>query len=264
MRRICIANQKGGVAKTTTAINLAAELARAGNKVLLIDLDPQYSATVAIFGNQKFEYNISHVLVDNLNIKTAIQHSDAFGIDVVPSDIELSVASLRVNQIGREKTLYHCTRDLKYDYLLVDAPPSLDFLTINTLTACDELLIPLCPEFFSLKGIKIFEGVVENIRAELNTGMKILGILITRYRERIVTNEAQAAIKSYFGEKVFATMIPENIKVEEAHNAHLPVYKYDGTSKGAEAYHMLAQEVMYGRIKEEDRQESTPAEIQNP
>lgn len=263
MRRICIANQKGGVAKTTTAINLAAELSREGKKVLLIDLDPQGSATVAIFGNQRFEYNIYHVLVDNLDMPSAVQHSDAFGIDVVPSDIELSVASLRVNQIGREKTLYHATRNIHYEYMLVDAPPSLDFLTVNALTACDELLVPICPEFFSLKGIKIFEGIVENIRVELNTGIKIAGILITRFRERIVTNEAQVAIRNYFGEKVFATVIPENIKVEEAHNVHLPVYKYDQKSKGSEAYHLLAQEVMYGRVKEEGWQENTSAQIQD-
>jgi chromosome partitioning protein len=147
--------------------------------------------------------------------------------------------------------------------MILDAPPALDFLTVNALTACEELLIPICPEFFSLKGIKIFEGIVENIRAELNTGLKIAGILITRFRERIVTNEAQAAIRNYFGEKVFATVIPENIKVEEAHNVHLPVYKYDVKSKGAEAYHLLAREIMYGRNKEENRQEITPAEIQN-
>lgn len=263
MRRICVANQKGGVAKTTTAINLAAELAREGKKVLLIDLDPQYSSTVAIFGNPRFEYNIYHVIVDNLDINAAIQHSDAFGIDVVPSDIELSVASLRVNQIGREKILYHCTRNLKYDFMILDAPPSLDFLTVNALTACEELLIPICPEFFSLKGIKIFEGIIENIRAELNKELIVTGILITRFRERTVTNEAQVAIRNYFGEKVFATVIPENIKVEEAHNAHLPVYKHDSKSKGAEAYHLLAQEIMYGRIKEEAWQDSTPAQIKN-
>ncbi|MBF0477930.1 MAG: ParA family protein [Candidatus Omnitrophica bacterium] len=250
MRRICVANQKGGVAKTTTSLNLAAELARAGKKVVLIDMDPQFSSTAAIFGNQRFEFNIYNVIVDKMDIHSVIQHSDAFGIDVVPSDIELSGASLRINeQIGREKVLYHYTRKLKYDYMIVDAPPSLGLLTVNALTACDELLVPICPEFFSLKGIKLLEEIVENVRVGLGCDIKITGVVITRYRERLVTNEARNAIRNYFGKKVFKIEIPENIKLEEAHNAHLPVYKYDVKSKGAEAYHQLAKEIMNGRFQ---------------
>ncbi|MBF0330876.1 MAG: ParA family protein [Candidatus Omnitrophica bacterium] len=245
MRRICVANQKGGVAKTTTSLNLAAELARAGKKVILIDMDPQYSSTAAIFGNQRFEFNIYNVIVDKVDIQSAIQHSDAFGIDVVPSDIELSGATLRINEhIGREKVLYHYTRKLKYDYMIIDAPPSLGLLTVNALTACDELLVPICPEFFSLKGIKLLEEIVENVREGLGCNINITGVLITRYRERLVTSEARNAIRNYFGKKVFKVMIPENITLEEAHNAHLPVYKYDPKSKGAEAYHALAKEIM--------------------
>ncbi|MBF0479926.1 MAG: AAA family ATPase, partial [Candidatus Omnitrophica bacterium] len=155
----------GGVAKTTMSLNLAAELARAGKKVILIDMDPQFSSTAAVFGNQRFEFNIYNVIVDKMDIHSVIQHSDAFGIDVVPSDIELSGASLRINeQIGREKVLYHYTRKLKYDYMIVDAPPSLGLLTVNALTACDELVVPICPEFFSLKGIRLLEEIVENVR----------------------------------------------------------------------------------------------------
>ncbi len=248
MRRICVANQKGGVAKTTTSLNLAAELARAGKKVILLDMDPQYSSTAAIFGNQRFEFNIYNVIVDKMDIQSVIQHSDAFGIDVVPSDIELSGATLRINEhIGREKVLYHYTRKLKYDFMIVDAPPSLGLLTVNALTACDELLVPICPEFFSLKGIKLLEEIVENVRVGLGSDIKITGVLITRFRERLVTNEARNAIRNYFGNKVFKVMIPENITLEEAHNAHLPVYKYDEKSKGAEAYRLLAKEIINAR-----------------
>jgi chromosome partitioning protein len=250
MRRICVANQKGGVAKTTTAINLAAELARLGKKVVLIDMDPQYSSTAAIFGNQRFEYNIYNVIVDKVDVQAVIQHSDAFGIDVVPSDIELSGASLRISEsIGREKVLYHYTHRLKYDFMIVDAPPSLGLLTVNALTACSELLVPICPEFFSLKGIKLLEEIVENVRTGLSADIKITGVVITRFRERVVTNEARDAIRNYFGNKVYKTIIPENIKLEEAHNAHLPVYKYDKKSKGAEAYQMLAKEVLHAKVK---------------
>jgi len=254
MRRIVVANQKGGVAKTTTAVNLAAEIARRDKRVLLIDMDPQYSATAAIFVNASFEYTIYNVIVDKINIREVIQHSDSFGIDVVPSDIELSGAPMRISeQIGREKMLLHYTRRLKYDYLIIDAPPSLGLLTVNALTACDELLIPICPEFFSLKGIKLLEEVVRNLRDGLELDIKVLGVVIARYRERIVTNEAKNAIKNYFGKKVFRTVIPENIKLEEAHNAHLPIYKHDRKSKGADAYSMLAEEVMYGKSKKKKK-----------
>ncbi|MBF0569713.1 MAG: ParA family protein [Candidatus Omnitrophica bacterium] len=254
MRRICVANQKGGVAKTTTSLNLAAELARAGKKVILIDMDPQYSSTAAIFGNQRFEFNIYNVIVDKMDIRSVVQHSDAFGIDVVPSDIELSGATLRINEhIGREKVLYHYTQKLNYDYMIVDAPPSLGLLTVNALTACHELVVPICPEFFSLKGIKLLEEIVENVRSGLGANIEITGVVITRYRERVVTNEARDAIRNYFGKKVFNVMIPENIKIEEAHNAHLPIYKYDKTSKGAEAYRQLAKEIMNGKPKKTSR-----------
>jgi len=153
MRQIFVANQKDGVAKTTTSINLAAELSRHGYKVLLIDMDPQNSATSSIFGGSNFEHTIYNVIVERMNILEVVQHSTAFGIDVVPSDIGLSGAPMRIaEQIGREKILFHYTRGLKYNYMIIDAPPSLGLLTINALSACNELVVPICPDFFSLKG----------------------------------------------------------------------------------------------------------------
>ncbi|MBF0533021.1 MAG: ParA family protein [Candidatus Omnitrophica bacterium] len=254
MRRIVVANQKGGVAKTTTSVNLAAELARLHQKVLLIDMDPQNSATSAIFGGSNFENTIYDVLIGGMKINEVVQHSTAFGIDVVPSDIGLSGASMRISeQIGREKILFHYVRQLKYDFMIVDAPPSLGLLTVNALTACDELLVPICPDFFSLKGIKLLEEIVVKVRQGLESEIDILGVLITRFRDRVVTNEAKNAIKNYFGDKVFHTIIPENIKLEEAHNAHLPVYKYDKGSKGATTYASLAKEVMQRKPKPKRR-----------
>lgn len=257
MRRIVVANQKGGVAKTTTAINLAAELARHGNRVLLIDMDPQNSATSAIFGGANFEHTIYNVIVDKMNIQEVVQHSTAFGIDVVPSDIGLSGAPMRIaERIGREKILFHYTRGLKkYHYVIIDAPPSLGLLTINALTACNELIVPICPDFFSLKGIKLLEEIVGNVKDGLESDINLLGVVITRFRERIVTNEAKDAIKNYFGKKVFKAIIPENIKLEEAHNAHLPIYKYDRRSKGAVAYSNLAKEVLHGKVKRKGKVE---------
>ncbi len=257
MRRIVVANQKGGVAKTTSSVNLAAELARNGFKVLLIDMDPQNSATSAIFGGSNFERTIYDVIVNKIKIEEVIQHSDEFGIDVVPSDIGLSGAAMRISeQIGREKMLFHYTRRVKYDYLIIDAPPSLGLLTVNALTACNELIVPICPDFFSLKGIKLLEEIVENVREGLESDIDLLGVVITRFRERVVTNEAKTAIQKYFKRKVFNTIIPENIKLEEAHNAHLPVYKYDNRSKGAEAYAKLAREVINGKKNKKGRRKS--------
>lgn len=250
MRRIVIANQKGGVAKTTTAINLAAEISRQGHKVLLIDMDPQNSATSAIFGSINFDRTIYDVLVEKSNIQDVARYSSEFDIDVVPSDIGLSSASMRINQqLGREKILFHQLNNLSYDYVIVDAPPSLGLLTINTLTACHELIIPVSPEFFSLKGIIIFEEVVNKVRENLDADIDLLGVVITRFRHRIATDEAKTAIIDYFGDKVFQTIIPENIKVEEAHSAHLPVYKHDKRSKGALAYSQLAMEVINGKVE---------------
>lgn len=245
MRKIVIANQKGGVAKTTTAVNLAAELARAGAEVLLIDMDPQSSATSAVFGRADFEFTIYHVLIEKIPPRRAIQHSESFGIDIIPSDIELSSVPLRIYQeIGRERMLADCINGVDYDYVIIDAPPSLDLLTVNALTAADELIVPICPEYFSLKVVTLLEEIVEKVKTSLKADLELLGVLITRYRERIVTGEARNAIRNYFGDKVFNTVIPDNIKIEEAHNAHVPVYKYDSTCKGAQAYASLAQEVI--------------------
>lgn len=252
MRRIVIANQKGGVAKTTTAVNLASELGRMGKRVLLSDMDPQHSATAAIFRKNEFENNITQVLLGQIAIEEVIQHSDAFGIDVIPSALELSGVPVYIGQqIGREKILYNNIIGLNYDFLIVDSPPSLNLLTVNALTACNELLVPICPEYFSLKGIQLLEEIIGNIRERLASELDMLGVLITRYRDRIVTGEAKEVIENYFGDKVFKIVIPENIKVEEAHNAHLPVYKYDSGSKGAIAYKMLAEEVVSREIVQE-------------
>ena len=257
MRRIVIANQKGGVAKTTTAVNLAAELARCGNEVLLIDMDPQGSATSAVFGRREFEHTVYHVLIDNMPARRVIQPSETFGIDLLPSDIELSGAPLRMyTEIGRERVLFDRVSNLDYDYLIIDAPPSLDLLTVNALTACNELVVPICPEYFSLKIIRLLQDVVEKVRTGLKFDIELLGVVITRFRERIVTNEARSAIRDYFGSKVFDTVIPENIKLEEAHNAHMPVYKYAPGCKGALAYAQLAREVINAETQPEPEHES--------
>ena len=250
MRTIAIVNQKGGVAKTTTALNLGAEIARKGYKVLLIDLDAQYSATSAVFGKKEFDYTIYDVMVKKMDIKDVIQKAEHFGFDLVPSDIMLSAVDLTLAQkIGREKVLLRQTQSLSYDMIIMDCPPSLGLITVNALTACKEIIIPVCPAYFSLRGIRLLEDVLIEMEENLSIEHLSKKILITRYRERVVTMEAEKAIKNRFGSSVFKTMIPENIKIEEAHSAHLSVYKYDATCKGSIAYKNLSKEVINGKRK---------------
>lgn len=245
MRTIAIVNQKGGVAKTTTALNLAAELSRAGKKVLLIDLDAQYSATSAVFGNKEFKTSIYDVMVKKTNMHDVIRKAKNFGFDIVPSDIMLSALDLTIAQkIGREKILLRKMRDLDYEFILMDCPPSLGLVTVNALTACQEIIIPVCPAYFSLRGIRLLENVLEEMEENLSIEHLQKKVLVTRYRERVVTTEAEKAVKKRFGSAVYKTRIPENIKIEEAHNAHVPVYKYDATCKGSIAYHKLCKEVL--------------------
>ncbi|MHC4663461.1 MAG: ParA family protein [Planctomycetota bacterium] len=246
MRKLIFANQKGGVAKTSTAVNVAHEIARHNKRVLLIDLDPQSSATSSVFGNARFEEkNVYHVLTGPETMLDVAQKSEAFGFDVAPSHILLSGFELQIaNRIGRERILSEELKELEYDYVVVDCPPSLGLLTVNALTAADEVFIPICPEYFSLKGIVLFQQTMEQVQKHLGAGFKFRGVIITRYRHRVVAREAVEEVKKYFGPLVFKTIIPENIKVEEAHNAHIPVAALDENCKAAKAFRNLTKEVL--------------------
>jgi chromosome partitioning protein len=246
MRKLIFANQKGGVAKTSTVVNVAYEIARRKNRVLVVDLDPQASATSAVFGNREFdEKNIYQVLTGTPTIPEIAVHSDKFGFDVAPSHILLSGFELQIaNRIGRERVLAEELEDLDYDYLIIDCPPSLGLLTVNALTAADEVFVPICPEYFSLKGIILLRQTMDQVKKHLGAGFKFRGVIITRYRDRVVAREAVQEVKKFFGPLVFRTIVPENIKVEEAHNAHVPVALLNGKCKAAEAYKSLAKEVL--------------------
>ncbi len=246
MRTIAIVNQKGGVAKTTTAVNLGAELGDRG-RVLLVDFDPQRSATSSIFGNVEFELSCYDWLFDDVSPSKAIRKSANFGMDVIPSDTMLSSVEVRVaTMVGRERLLARHLARVKsdYDICFIDTPPTLGLLAINALVAADEVLIPICPEYFSLKGIKLLEDTIDSVRLNLAPRLTLLGVVVTRYKKRVIMDSAMSIIAEYFGPKLFKARIPENIAVEEAHNAHMPLRKYDAHCKAAAAYRELAKEAI--------------------
>lgn len=241
-----VINQKGGVAKTTTSINVAASWARMGKKVLLIDLDPQSSATRALFGDRDFERSIYDVLVANTPPEDTVVHSEAFGIDLIPSEILLSGVDLQLAaQFGRESILKKRLENIKrsYDSILIDCSPSLGLLTVNALIASKDIIIPVCPEYFSLKGLDLIFATLKNLRAGLGHRVQVRGVVITRYRNRKVVNEVIDSIKAVHDVHVFREFIPDNIAVEEAHHRHVPVYDYDPASKASKAYQALAEEL---------------------
>ncbi|TET38435.1 MAG: ParA family protein [Planctomycetota bacterium] len=246
MRKLIFANQKGGVAKTSTALNVAYEIARQNNRVLFIDLDPQASATSSVFGNLEFdEKNIYQVLTGPKAISDVTVHAEKFKFDIVPSHVLLSGFELQIaNRIGRERLLEQELNGLPYDIAIVDCPPSLGLLTINALTAADEVFIPICPEYFSLKGIILFQQTMDEVKKQLGASFKFRGVIITRYRSRIVAREAVEEVRKFFGPLVFETVIPENIRVEESHNAHIPVAVLDKKCKATLAFKELAKEVL--------------------
>ena len=250
MRVIAVANQKGGVAKTTTCVNLASEFALAQDtprKVLVIDIDAQASATSSVLGNTDRSKTMYDVMSGQTPIEEIIEHSDAFGFDIAPGDILLSGVELQVAQVmGREKILAKKLKNLSYDVVFIDTPPSLGLLTVNALTAADTVLVTICPEYFSLRGIALLEKTVDTVREQLDSPVRIGGVVITRYRDHVVTREAEKIIRDYFGDRVFKTVIGENIRLEEAHNAHQPIARYDPSSKGAQAYRELTREILNG------------------
>ncbi len=247
MSVISIINQKGGVAKTTTAVNVAHAWAKNDKKVLLIDLDPQASATKAVFGDREFDYTSFDLVSGKVGVKQIIQYSKNFECDVIPGEILLSGIDIQLAaQFGREKFLKRSLIPVKaqYDKIIIDCSPTLGLLTINALMASDDILIPICPEYFSLKGIELILDTLRNIRAGLGHQINIKGILITRFKNRRIVKSVIQEVEDRYGLKVFKDYIPDNIVVEEAHHNHLPVASYAPRSKAAKSYEALAEDLM--------------------
>jgi chromosome partitioning protein len=248
-RIISVSNQKGGVAKTTTTVNIAAFLADKGKKVLVIDIDPQGNAGFGIGVNaEEMETTIYEVLIDSIPIEEAIFKSDIEGLSIIPANIHLSAAQVDLlDTEGKEFILKKKLAPIKnhYDYIFIDCPPSLGVLTLNSLVAADTVLIPLQCEYYALEGINQLLRIIVMVQEQLNKALKIEGVVLTMYDPR--TNLAQQVVndvREYFKDKVFQTIIPRNVKLSEAPSFGKPIGHYDKTCPGSIAYEKLAEEVM--------------------
>jgi chromosome partitioning protein len=249
-RVIAIANQKGGVGKTTTAINLGASLAVAERRTLIVDMDPQANASSGLGLERKLDTpNIYDVLVGQDSFRNAIRSGVHFPLlDLVPSTRDLVGAEIEmVGMPSRENVLrraLHGVRD-EYAYVLIDCPPSLGLLTLNTLTAADSVLIPIQCEFYALEGLSQLLNTIRLVQRALNPGLTIEGVLLTMFDQRLnLSNQVAKDAREYFGSKVFRTAIPRNVRLAEAPSFGEPIIHYDVLSKGAQSYLALAKELL--------------------
>jgi len=248
-RIFALVNQKGGVGKTTTAINLGTALAAMGRQTLLIDLDPQGNASTGLgIERARRARGTYEILLEGLPVTDAIQLTDVPKLSIVPASVDLAGAEIElVNAERRERRLAEAVATVggAYDYVLIDCPPSLNLLTVNALAAADALLVPLQTEFYALEGLSFLVQTVDRVKRSVNARLELAGIILTMYDRRNSLSQAVAEdVRAHFGDRVFTTLVPRNVRVSEAPSHGLPVLVYDHRCVGAQAYIQLAAEFL--------------------
>jgi chromosome partitioning protein len=247
---ISIQNNKGGVCKTTTTVNLAYGLAQRGYKVLVIDTDAQANSTYTLLGSLEHEWTLFDVLIHGKKLTEVILPTQQSGLSIVPSSIHLSAADILMSSIpGRERKLARALTVLQdmeqpFDYILLDTPPNLGILTVNALVACTDVIIPIALTTYALIGIGILESTMQELRENLDIPLPVLGVVASLDDHTRMSADVLQAVKDHFGDLVFKTVIPRNIKVEEAHNQITNIYDYAPASTGAQAYTSLIEEII--------------------
>lgn len=251
-RIMAVANQKGGVGKTTTAVNIAAALARSGARVLLVDLDPQGNASTGLgIPTDQRRLSSYDLLIDEIPITDVVRKTDIANLTICPANSDL--ASADIDLVSNEKrsfllhdALRHPVMDgLELDFIIIDCPPSLSLLTVNALVACHSVLVPLQAEFYALEGLSQLMLTIREVRQSANPGLRIEGILVTMYDGRNkLSQQVEADVRATLGDLVFQTVIPRNVKISEAPSYAMPVITYDPSSKGSEAYLAVARELL--------------------
>ena len=246
---LAVVNQKGGVGKTTTTVNLAAALAQAGKRVLLVDVDPQGNATMGSGVDKRtLARTVYHALLGLGELAGIRVRSEKGGYDLVPANRDLAGAEVELVELPARETrlktaLERVTAD--YDYILIDCPPSLSLLTVNALAAAQRVLIPMQCEYYALEGLSDLVGTIKRVRANLNPGLEIAGLLRTMYDPRnTLSQQVSRELEAHFGDKVFKTLVPRNVRLAEAPSYGIPAVIWDASSKGAQAYVALAGEVL--------------------
>ncbi|MFH1289081.1 MAG: AAA family ATPase [bacterium] len=261
-RIIAVVNQKGGVGKTTTAINLAACLGRAGKNVLLIDMDPQGNATSGLGINKNtVKKSIYDVLINGVNIEDTIILTESHGVVIIPSNVHLTGAEVElVDVLGRESKLKTSLAGIKnnYDYIVIDCPPSLGLLTVNSLNSADGVIIPVQCEYYALEGLSQLLATIKLVKERLNLQLEIDGALLTMHDERTnLSKQVVQEIQKYFTDKVYKTIIPRNVRLSESPSYGKPIIYYDIKCLGAQTYLQFCDEVMERRVTSEERSHVT-------